>query len=266
MAAIVWEMSVGPLAILEFDCTPAENHVASAEITEHPVEKGAAMTDHVKPNQRVITLEGMITNTPINETTIGTMYPIAGVVGSRTPKIITVGNRAGQPLLKKVSDASLNPGYVSPFSVPGFPRGYTAPSFIPRVTAPAQHTASGSVFTLLAREDRVKACYDALVALCLTGRQVKLVTDLQEYDSCFIKQVGAPRAVVDAIKFSIEIHQVRFASTELVEIRKKKPREKRAEAETNKGPQARYNFETEQSEGFAREQFLGVLKAVRGEE
>lgn len=264
MASIIWELSVGPLAVLEFDCVPAESHEASSEITEHVVEEGANMNDHVKPNQRVITLEGMITNTPLNETTIRTMLPIASIVGVQQPLLVTVGDRNGQPMNKKVNDASLNPGYVSPFNVPGFPRNHTRPTFIPRVTLPTQHTVSGSVFASLTREDRVKTCFDALVTLCLTGREITLVTDLQEYDRCFIKKVSAPRAAVDAIKFSLEIRQVLFADTQVVEIRKKKPREKRAEAEVNKGPTARYAPVTAAQDTFAREQVRGVLKAAAG--
>jgi hypothetical protein len=276
MASIIWEQqgtgknftrgaSTGLLAVLEFDCTPTENHEASVEITEHPVEVGVNMTDHAKPNQRVITLEGMITNTPINETTIGSMFPIASVIGSQVPLIVTVGDRPGQPMLKRTADASLAGGFVSPFSLPLAPRSATRATFVPSVGTPMQQTASGSVFSMLTREDRVKTCYDALVQLCLSARQITLVTDLEEYDSCFIKKLGAPRQGMDSIKFSIEIRQVRFADTQLVDIRRKKPREKRAEVETNKGPTARYKPVTAAQDGLARAQLRAQLEAQAGQ-
>lgn len=50
---------------LAIDATITELHTAEAEITEHPVEDGAAIVDHVRPKADTIQIEGVISNTPI---------------------------------------------------------------------------------------------------------------------------------------------------------------------------------------------------------
>jgi len=50
---------------LELDVAPTETYEASVEVTKHPVETGSAISDHVSPTPSRITLEGLITNTPI---------------------------------------------------------------------------------------------------------------------------------------------------------------------------------------------------------
>ncbi len=47
------------------DCSVSESHVADSEVTSHPVEDGQAVTDNVRPKADLITLEGVISNTPI---------------------------------------------------------------------------------------------------------------------------------------------------------------------------------------------------------
>lgn len=50
---------------LEIDATSLIGFEAAAEVTEHPVESGPAVGDHVRPKNGTISLEGVITNTPI---------------------------------------------------------------------------------------------------------------------------------------------------------------------------------------------------------
>jgi len=51
--------------VLAFDCVTTETHEASSEITEHAVERGAALSDHKKVKQRRISIEVVVTNTPL---------------------------------------------------------------------------------------------------------------------------------------------------------------------------------------------------------
>ncbi len=55
----------GATVALEIDVTSSEGYELTAEVTEHPVETGSAITDHVRPNNGMVTLEGLITNTPV---------------------------------------------------------------------------------------------------------------------------------------------------------------------------------------------------------
>ncbi len=47
------------------DATPVETHELSAETTEHPIEEGADVTDHVRILPDQITIEGVVSNTPV---------------------------------------------------------------------------------------------------------------------------------------------------------------------------------------------------------
>ena len=55
----------GQVGFVQFDCTLSERHSDEAEITEHPVELGANVSDHIRKLPASIELNGMVTNTPI---------------------------------------------------------------------------------------------------------------------------------------------------------------------------------------------------------
>lgn len=50
---------------MEFDVAKSRGWELAAEVTEFPVEVGTAITDHVRPANGTITLEGLITNSPL---------------------------------------------------------------------------------------------------------------------------------------------------------------------------------------------------------
>ena len=57
-------LDTGVAGALEVDCTPTQGLELTAEVTDFPVEQGSAITDHVRPMNGTITLEGVISNTP----------------------------------------------------------------------------------------------------------------------------------------------------------------------------------------------------------
>lgn len=65
LATIVYNATPTTLDSLEIDCTVSEVHQADVEITEHPVEDSVAVADHIRPKQEMVTIEGIITGTPI---------------------------------------------------------------------------------------------------------------------------------------------------------------------------------------------------------
>lgn len=50
------------------DASLRETHTGTATVTEHPVEEGANIADHVRPEPRKLSMDGVISNTPINRT------------------------------------------------------------------------------------------------------------------------------------------------------------------------------------------------------
>lgn len=49
------------------DVTLTENHVWENEVTQYPVESGSTMSDQIRPKQCKVTLEGLVSNTPLTE-------------------------------------------------------------------------------------------------------------------------------------------------------------------------------------------------------
>lgn len=51
--------------VMELEASVSEAHRRSADITEHPVEAGADVTDHIRFKARELDITGIISNTPI---------------------------------------------------------------------------------------------------------------------------------------------------------------------------------------------------------
>lgn len=52
--------------LLEFDAVLSETHETRAEVTEHTVEEGSPISDHKRAKPALITIEGLVTNTPLD--------------------------------------------------------------------------------------------------------------------------------------------------------------------------------------------------------
>lgn len=55
----------GQLQSIMFDAVTRDAHESSATVTEHPVEEGANISDHVRPDLDRVTLEAVVSNTPV---------------------------------------------------------------------------------------------------------------------------------------------------------------------------------------------------------
>lgn len=53
------------LADIELDASLSEVHSASVEVTDHPVESGASISDHARALPEQLTIEGLVTNNPL---------------------------------------------------------------------------------------------------------------------------------------------------------------------------------------------------------
>lgn len=54
-----------PTEVLELEATLEEGHAGTAETTDHPVEDGADITDHIRRKPEELTLKGIVSNRPI---------------------------------------------------------------------------------------------------------------------------------------------------------------------------------------------------------
>lgn len=53
------------VSTVTLDCTLIEEHSSEVELTDHPVERGADITDHKRSKPRALKLTGIISNTPV---------------------------------------------------------------------------------------------------------------------------------------------------------------------------------------------------------
>lgn len=234
--------SVDVLAAIEFDCTLSETHEASAQVTEHPIETGANITDHVRPMLARVSIEGLITNTPINETAVVLHNYRKHAVP--IPQAYPILMPPSLQVLQIDTQRQLQPGQVvqpivPPITLPGLPRTASPGFALPGTWVTDTRFLAANVRSSVERVDRVKDVFRVLVDLCNKGRIVRLVTDLKEYPEMLITNISAPVQPVDAIAFSLQLQEARFVSTKVVGITKKrKPAAKRAEIQQPEGPKA----------------------------
>lgn len=86
MPLLEYQTADGYLGIA-LDVVEREGYEATAETTDHAVDSGVAVSDHVKRNPDTITLEGMVTNTPI----VVPATQMGGVTGNVQPSTLRVG-------------------------------------------------------------------------------------------------------------------------------------------------------------------------------
>lgn len=89
-ALIEWQDASGNTIAVELDVTNTEAWETAAEITEHAVEEGANVADHIRPAGETLTLEGWVSNTPL---VIPRVDP-AGLTGSVRAATATVGGKS----------------------------------------------------------------------------------------------------------------------------------------------------------------------------
>lgn len=58
--------SAGGVAVIDVDAIISSTHTKTVTATKHPVERGAKITDHLRPDPDVLVLEGLISDTPIS--------------------------------------------------------------------------------------------------------------------------------------------------------------------------------------------------------
>lgn len=266
MAQLIYTTDLGAVFVIEFDATLSEQHTSSAQVTEHPVETGANITDHVRPMLDKVQLEGFITNTPINslaEEAVRNagLQPLGAISGGQAPFTLTApafarnssGQQSALTRQRIVAYAQVRGGTPGPLAnlagavglptrVNGLPR-----SFEPAVATPGRReeesiVVGGTSWQATARVDRVRTVFEQLRALCREGREVQLLTKIYEYPSVVLTSVSTPVTKEDGIQFGLEFTEVRSADTKTVEITKRKPKpaQKRAEPVVPEGPKPTY--------------------------
>lgn len=248
--------SSGEYLLLECDIVKAEEHNVSAQVTTHPVQEGANITDHVRPNLKRVSLQVRVTNSPIDGTG-SSRKPSASGIGGYSQ--ISVAGRTS----KQVSYANISGGYP-PLTVPnqvpifggvsaptlGFPRPFIAPKTVggEKIDVPVNLSAWAIVFDDVS--GRVKSVWNTWAQLCLRGIPIEVNSDLYHYPRMLITSVGTQRDGTNGLTISVELQELRTARTSktFINVKAKKPKEKRAEPTNFQGKKGEpYKLKTKTS-------------------
>lgn len=238
------EVPVSFLA-LEFDVTLSENHGITAQVTQHPIENGVDITDHIKPELQVLSFDALVTNTPLNDVLLNpnTVDPVTTRNAAELrlldyPRVIQIDTQ------RQIQPGRVILPQVSHFKFPGIKRASSPAQAFPGTwvtdTSFLASRLKGSNLDVGAKKiDRVKDVFGVLERLVKTGTPVQVITDLKTYENMVLTSVQAPVKPEDAITFSIVAQEYRTAVVGITSITKskvKKPAEKRAAEVEDKGP------------------------------
>lgn len=198
----------GDTAVMDFheiliDATVTEATDVSATATEHPVEDGADITDHVHPDLRKITLDCVVTNTPINDAILSGSVAAISV---SLPDLMTI--EAGATEKRRST-----------------------------VKMVAQKLSAVSVLQFSEEKDRVKEVVAMLEELTITGTRVDILGlrfgDL--YDR-IITSINPTVEDNDGVRFTLTAQEIRTART--TRVAAPSPRVERARRAVAAGQQS----------------------------
>jgi len=252
---------LGLLSVVNFDAMLSEVHNDSATVTEHPVESGAKVSDHVAPNQPKLSVEAFVTNTPISSNLIPSFFTSQQIglqIGVQLPMVLQGA------MNRWVNGAQVRGGDIFPLQTNGFKRPQTPIVTTAATRAQIPNVVAGSSLQFPRRVDRAREVYDALQKVMKKRVEVAFYTDIRDYPSVYISSMSVPRVAEDSLTFSMELTAVEFADSKTVTVTKRRPEEKRAAETAVQGPQptAQDLFGTEEDTGstVARE----LLQSIAG--
>lgn len=166
--------------ILVFDVIENENHESGAEITDHPVEVGVNVSDHVRPLPDRFSLIGYMSNQPVYAN------PFTQRGETRSVKLDI-------------------PNWTS-FSLEG------AASAIVNAISPPEHAV-----TVLSFPDEFNApweMFEALRELKDNGVFLQIITSIRVYEDMVIERVSAPRNAGDSgVSFGLDVKNLRVVES-----------------------------------------------------
>lgn len=194
---------------LDFDLTLSETHELAADITDHPVEEGADITDNSRPQPRKFSCEVFITNTPVDQ--LGGYHAPDGVKQNVT-----------KPYPVYSPPLALTPGAIT--------------NAIDSLISGARPPLSFSVLAYPTIFDAVKDTQSKLSDLLESGLPCKVFTSTLTYENCLLQQVTTTKEGPGAANYALAFSQIRTVQT--ANVAAPKPSAPRGVPAKAKGAQA----------------------------
>jgi hypothetical protein len=219
----------GSLVSIEFDVLISETHTLASTVTDHPVEKGAPVTDHVRAKPREIAFQAFVTNFPI-----------------RVPGSNLDGTKGGVDTL------------TVEYPVKGkLPVGIPGVGAILAATGALDTTEKAKATTLQfdGPVDRIRSVFSELETLWQGSTPITIESSLGTYEDMQIVSLQAPREAKDgsSIVFAFSAKAVRYVETKTV----KAP--KTTAGKTNKGPKPAKDATPQRKKSMLRKVEKGEL-------
>lgn len=216
---------------IEFDATLTETHPTANVITEHPVEKGVNVTDHVRPEVDRVQIDVYVTNTPI-----------------RVPRTNLDGASGGVAPL----DLTVPSSTELPIAIPGVGAALKGAGLLNGTTTVRATTLQFDDF------DRVSSIFHELNTIRESATLITISTSLREYENFVIQSIVVPRQTGEgtAAHFQIEARQLRFVTTQTVAA----PKQPVGAAKLNRGPKSTTDGGPKSSLAVKAAKGLGLLQ------
>jgi hypothetical protein len=215
-AYLTWTTKSGATKVLRFDVVTQETHKIINTITEHPVEKGPDVSDHVRAGLDEITLECFVSNAPID------------------PSDLTTGLNDRKSRAAEKQQKLDVPEYEAPFSpTPGAVFGAIGGAINSLLSKKRQWAAT--VLQFDSPQNYVSNTFNTLRQLRDDAQLVQVLTPMWSYEGMVITSVELPRDKEsgDGGKFTIALKQIRQIETK--QVSSPVPTEKRGEKKKDKG-------------------------------
>lgn len=206
------------IRFVTFDATLRFVVTTSASVTEHPVERGAAIADHSKPNSDTITAECFVSSKPIkspNADGAEGAFSSLELRGAKDRKL-TKGAQGQKPQAAEYQTQDLK--------------------------------GQARVLTFSQPFDRLIAVRETLSRICTLGLECLLVTNLGDFSQVLITRVTSPREAAGKVVFTLDFRKVAFVDSEIVPV---EPLETRAERERRLGARGTEEAESEEDISLA---------------
>ena len=205
MAHLEWKESngFGLVQWLRFDAVRTVEIHQTANVTRHPVQKGADVADHVRVDLPHVSLTGYISIAPLSVD--------AMVV---RPKDVPIASGLPQPVL-------LPSGPIPPEQASLQNNPFQAGLLEAAINALSGLAGSGSVTSLITQNpgDRAATAATTLLRLQNEHTLVRFVDELNTYDDMVITSVvGTRTAQIYGAVFQVDLDQIRVVSTGLADL------------------------------------------------
>lgn len=242
MTTLYWtNEDTGEVEFVKFDAVTSYDPDDSGTITDHPVERGANIVDHVRDNPERLTIEGLVTNSPhhanLTEEDDHDTATVSLTVRTRKPFI-----EGTEKLDVPSPGVELSPSGLLQAGVGAITDLITGgPNHTASVLRPGNATTKrvgAQVLQSESRRNRARIAYERLLAARQGRFLVTVETPLRDYFDMLIERVGAPRSAEDgtAHRFVVDLRRLRIAETDTVQS--PEPAEARGAGPKSLGSQA----------------------------